>query len=765
MAKSFDVSAALQLFGTSAVGCLAACLVATPALAQSAGGSSNDEDAQAVGISTIVVTATRREVGAQDIGIAVTAFTGETLRTRNVVSTEDLSNVTPGLSLIQPGAVPIAGLLAIRGVAQNDFAAHLESSNVLYIDDVYRPSNAGSLQALYDVERVEVLKGPQGTLFGRNATGGLIHIKTAEPGFEFGGYAQVTAGEFGRLAAEGAINLPLSETLALRIAGLASQADGFIQNAIGPDQSPTETASVRAKLLFEPTSDFSMKLQGEWLKNFDNPAGGAFPTGGVAGVDGLGRFRPEPAFTDTGYVDADGDPFTGEFNFPGNFGREQFTVIGQIDYAFSDTVKLTAISAYSDIESTYSEDNDLTPFDITIFRQDTKQTSFSQELRLNADFDNVRLTTGGFYLHIDGDYFQNFQVNNVGNFNGILAPIPVPLFPVGQNQFANYSLETESWSVFGQGEIDLSDQFTLTAGLRYTRDNKNFAYLNECKSLLAAPACPPFATSTLAGGGLISDNSSEGGISARLQLDYKPTDHLLFYASYNRGYKAFNYNAGFAGAAQIADVKFDGEELNAFEIGMKFDTPDRIARINASVFHYDYNDYQAFDQRGVSFILSNTDAKITGAEVELTLQPGGGFDAFLAATVLGTTVEDINIAGVFMDREAPQAADFTFNFALGKTFAFNAGDLRFGVDGNYMSKYFSQLTNAEVTEVGDNWLVNARISFMDPSKRWEAAVFVRNVLNDDRLLYAFDITVPGVGLVEQVFGEPRWLGGSIRFNF
>ncbi len=747
-----------------AAGSMAACLTAAPVFAQQQD-ETEEMSANEDGVQTIVVTATRREAGAQDIGIAVTAFTGETLRTRNVVSTEDLTNITPGLSLIQPGAVPIAGLLAIRGVAQNDFAAHLESSNVLYIDDAYRPSNASSLQSLYDIERVEVLKGPQGTLFGRNATGGLIHIKTADPTFEFGGYGQVTAGEYGRLAAEGAINIPFGDTVALRVSGLASQSDGFIENAIGPDQSPTEVLSFRGKLLFESSSDFSIKLQAEWLKNLDNPAGGAFPTGGFAGPDGLGRFRPDPAFVDTGYVDADGDVFTGEFDFAGNFGREQYTLIGEINYALSETLSLTAISAYSDVTSTYAEDNDLTPFDVTIFRQDTEQTSFSQELRLNADSDNLRLTAGGFYLNIDGDYFQNFQVNNVGNFNGILAPIPVLLFPVGQNQFANYSLETDSWSVFGQGEVDLGDKFTLTAGLRYTRDSKEYAYLNRCESLLAAPACPPFDPATLAGAGLVTDDSSEGGVSARLQLDYKPTDNLLFYASYNRGYKAFNYNAGFAGAAQVADVKFDGEELNAFEIGMKFDTPDRIARINAAVFHYDYSDYQAFDQRGVSFILSNTDAKITGAEAELTLRPGGGFDAFLAATVLGTTVDDINIAGALLDREAPQAADFTFNFALGKTFEFDAGDLRFGIDGNYVSSYFSQLTNAEVTEVGDNWLVNGRISFTDPNERLEAAVFVRNLFNDDRLLYAFDITVPGVGLVEHVYGEPRWFGGSVRFNF
>ncbi len=250
-----------------------------------------------------------------------------------------------------------------------------------------------------------------------------------------------------------------------------------------------------------------------------------------------------------------------------------------------------------------------------------------------------------------------------------------------------------------------------------------------------------------------------------MQLDYRATEDLLLFAAYNRGYKAFNYNAGFAGAASVAGVRFEGEKLNAFEVGSKLDFWGNRARFNVSAFYYDYKDYQAFDQRGTSFILSNTDATIYGADAEFTLSPGAGVNILLGLSLVDTNVEDIPIGGQLLDRESPQSPDLTFNFAVSKDFEFDQGIFRVGIDGNYTGEYYSQLTNAPVTAAGDNWLVNARVSFRPPTENWEVALFVRNVFDDARLLYAFDITFPGNGLVEQVYGPPRWFGGQIRVNF
>ncbi len=733
-------------------------------LAQTASAAAQTATEEMTVLEEVVVTATRRETNLQDTGLSITAFSGEQLRQVNAVRFDDIAAQTPGLRYTQGGGAPLLGLISIRGVAQNDFAHHIEAATVLYIDDIYRPSTSSNMQNLFDVNRVEVIKGPQGTLFGRNATGGLIHILTREPTNELEGYFNLSVASFNDIIAEGAINIPFSQTSAARIAIYRRKHDGWIKNAVGPDSIADDTTSGRAKLLFQPTDAWRIKLQGEWTNINNVDAGGGFPTGGYMGSDTLGRFRPS-LNTDTGYIDADGNVFTGEFDFPGKFDRNEYTVFADIEYQ-SGNYTFKSLTSYSELDVSYSEDNDLTPFDIAIFRQDTEQDNFTQELRLNADFDRWRLTSGFYYLNIDGTYFQNYQINNLGNFNQILAPIPVLILPVGFNQWADYSLKTSSWSIFSQGEYDLTPQLMVTLGIRYTKDKKDYAYLNSCENLLPRPACPPaFDPSTLAGAGLVQDKHAEDGISARFQLDYSVTDNWLLFASYNRGYKAFNYNAGFAGAAPVAEVRFDGEFLNAYEIGSKLDFWEHRARFNASAFYYDYQDYQAFDQRGVQFILSNTDATIYGAEAEFAVNPGYGINLRLGLALLHTRVKNILIGGQLLSREAPQSPGFTFNFFASKDFTLDSGKVRLSLDGAYVGEYFSQLSNAEVTLVDSNWLFNTRLSFITNDERWEFAIFARNLLDEERQIYAFDITFPGNGLVEKTYAPPRWVGAQIRYSF
>ena len=215
-------------------------------------------------LEEVVVTATRRESTVQDLGLSVTAFSGDQLREQNAVRFDDIAVQTPGLQFTQAGGAPLLGLISIRGVAQNDFAAHLEAASALYVDDAYRPSNASSIQNLYDIERVEVIKGPQGTLFGRNATGGLIHIITKDPEPEFGGYAEIGYAEFNDITAQAALNVPLSATAAARIAVSYRNHDGWIENSAGPDSVADDTRSVRGKLLFTPNDAWRIKLTAEY---------------------------------------------------------------------------------------------------------------------------------------------------------------------------------------------------------------------------------------------------------------------------------------------------------------------------------------------------------------------------------------------------------------------------------------------------------------------------------------------------------------------
>lgn len=469
-------------------------------------------------------------------------------------------------------------------------------------------------------------------------------------------------------------------------------------------------------------------------------------TGATQDADGLGVPLPPGSPTGFGYADADGDPYTGEFNFPGRFTRETWTVGGKINLDLGGGYSLATVTSYQELDSAYAADNDFSPADIGIFSQDAKAKHFTQEIRLIEDEGAFRWTAGLFYLNIKGDYFQGFNL---------------PAF--GTHPRANYSVDTQSYSGFGQMEYDLTDQLKLTAGARVTRDEKDYFYSEVC----TGPLCPVFiAPGSLASAGVTRDKHGETGVSGRLVLDYKPNDNTLLYASINRGYKAFNYNAGFVGQAPLSGFRFKGENLMAYEIGGKFEFLDRRVRFNAATFYYDYSDYQAFDQRGFNFTLFNTSARIYGADFELSVRPGMGFEFDAGLALLDTNVKNIPIGTRLVDRNAPQAPDYTINVAATKHFELgSAGRLSTTFNAVYTADFYSQLTNAEVTKVPGSWLANARISLRTMEDRLELSGFVNNLFDKARKTFSFDVSAPPLGGAYDTYTRPRWFGAQARYNF
>lgn len=717
-----------------------ATILALPAFAQTSP-PAGDAD----GLEEVTVTATRREQNLQSVGIAVSAFSGEALRDLAVTNSNELMNVTPGLRLQEGGGGPLLGLMSIRGVSQNDFAGHIEAPNALYFDDVYQPGISASIQQFYDVDRVEVLKGPQGTLFGRNATGGLVHIITRRPTDEFEGYLSAGYGTKNQTRAEGAVSGPLGAGVSARASFLWNEADGYIENAIGNDLNEDETLGARLQLRVHPSEALDLVLSGSTYQVGPMRTGAAYATAGVPDANGLGQPLPPGSPTMFGYVDADGDPFTGAYDNEGFIDRQQDDFSARLSYRFANGLTLRSVSSFSQLDSAYVEDNDLSPVPFTVFRQNADADYITQELRLEGEAERTRWTAGAFYLDIDGAYMQGFDIQALG----------VALQ-------ADYTLDTTSWSAFGQMEYDLSDAVTLTGGLRYTKDEKDYDYRQGC----TGPACFLFAApGTIGAAGHVVDDHSEGDWSARLQLDWKPNDDTLLYASVNRGYKAFSYNAGFAGLAPLSGVRFDGETLLAFEVGSKLDFWSNRARFNAAAFYYDYSDYQAFDQRGLNFTLFNADATVYGADFELSLRPGAGFTVQLGAALLDTKVEDVPIGALRLEREAPQAPDVTFMAAVAKDIELSIGTLTLSANGAYTGRNYSQLTNAPVTHIEADRVVNARVGFKDRSGRYELALSAKNVFDRERIVYAFDITGPPLGLIENTLAPPRWITFEARVNF
>jgi len=725
----------------SAVG-LAALLAAgsaAPVFAQAADASSVDA------VDDIVVTATRRAANVQDVSIAVTALAGDRLTELGLRNSTDLAAMTPGLQFTAPGGPPVAGLISIRGVSQNDFAGHIEPANAYYIDEVYQPSNASSVQELFDVSRVEVLKGPQGTLFGRNATGGLIHVITNQPTDTLDGFVDLSYGSYDQFRVEAAVGGPLAEGVSARIAVLKNKADGYVKNDIGPDLLANDTLAGRAQLKLEPNDRLTINLFADWYKIRPVATGGAMITGAAQNADGLGIPLPAGSPTGFGYVDADGDPYTGSFNNPGRFTRRTWTAGGKMNLDLGNGYSIATVTSYQKLDSEYAADNDFSPIDIGVFQQDAHARHFTQEIRLIEDDGAFRWTAGLFYLNIKGDYFQGFNLPAFGTYPR-----------------ANYSVDTKSYSGFGQIEYDLTERVKLTAGLRVTRDEKDYFYSEVC----TGPLCPAFiAPGSLAAAGVTTDKHGETGVSGRVTLDYRPNDDTLLYASVNRGYKAFNYNAGFVGQAPLTGFRFKGENLMAYEVGGKFEFFDRRVRFNGATYYYDYSDYQAFDQRGFNFTLFNTSAKIYGADFELSARPGMGFQFDAGLALLHTNVKGIPIGTALVDRKAPQSPDYTLNLAATKHFELPFGRLSGTFNAIYTDDFYAQLTNAPVTLIKGSWLANARISLKTMENKLELAAFANNVFDKARKTFAFDVSAPPLGGSYGTYATPRWLGVQVRYNF
>jgi iron complex outermembrane receptor protein len=716
----------------------------SPALKPSQSASAGASTDAGSTLEEVVVTATRRETNLQTVGIAISAFTGQELVDLGVNQTTDLAAVTPGLQFSAPGGSPVAGLLAIRGVSQNDFAGHIEPANAFYIDQVYQPSNAASVQEFYDVNRVEVLKGPQGTLFGRNATGGLVHVITNQPTDQVEGFANLSGGSYGQVRFEGAIGGPVTDGVSGRVAVLRDKSDGFVKNAIGPALLKDDTYAVRGQLRIAPSDRLTVLLEADTYIIEPVTTGGDYITGAYPGPDGLGLPLPEGSPTGFGYVPS-GDPYRGSFDYPGRFARRVSSGAAHVTYDFSNGLSLSSITSYQRLHSEYSADNDFSPIPFAIFDQNASARHLTQELRLSGATERNHWTAGLYFLRIDGAYLQAFDI-----------------LPIATRPLETHSVDTKSYSAFGQDEIQLRDDLRLTAGVRGTRDHKDYEYQENC----TGPACSGLlAPGTIGTAGLVTDSHAETGWSGRLELDWQATRDTMYYASINHGYKAFNYNAGFVGHAPLDMFRFHGENLLAYEVGSKLEFLERRARLNVAAFYYDYSDYQAFDQRGFNFTLFNTSAHMYGADADLTLRPLQGLTLNAGAAFLHTAVDDIPIANETLTRNAPQSPDFTFNVSATRSVAIGSSTLSATLEGNYIGDFYAQLTNAPVTLIPHGWLANARLSLATYGNRVTLEVSANNVFNNAKPAYAFDNSSPPLGATYNTYVRPRWINAGVNYKF
>lgn len=772
------------------------CTTAVQAFAQT------DDQGQGDGIfaETILVTARKKEQNLQEVGVAVTSFSGQQVETLNWQTSVDISAQTPGLTSTSTAGDPLNfSIFSIRGVSQMDFAEGQEAPVALYRDEAYISSPGASGIPLYDLDRVEILRGPQGTLYGRNATGGLVHFISNRPTEEFEFKTLLTVAEFGRFGAEGAVSGSITDTVRGRLAYYYNRDDGYISNALGPDYRADNTYSLRGSVDFDIADGIELLLIGSYTdvntrgatfntvaskpdpetglsvlcQPFDTDCGTFNPNlvedaqNGVAGLfSGTGIFDVANGFID----DGDGDIFSGSFDFAqsGN-ARETAsgTAIFKMDLA--DGITLTSVTDYSIADKVWDEESDGVGANLFVYGTTANIDQISQEIRVNGTTDRFDWIVGGYFLDISNEFTGLFAFPGDGYF---------PQFAADQN--------TQTLSLFGQVDVRLTDTLTFIGGARWTQDDKDILYqfvqcdvtspnaLGFCPArLISDPvlAADPFSDNANFDGFLVdgtpySFDRKDTMFSGTAQLDWQITPDHLVYAGWSRGVKGGGFNTPLDGfdPADISAVGYDPEVLNSFETGFKSTLLDGALRINGTAFYYDYKNFQAFFFADTTSRLVNTDAEFFGGELEVYYSPGDGWDFVGGIALLDTSVNGSAGGSVIDDQEAPLAPPVTVNALLRKEWEMESGySVAAQLSGNYVARNFFNIINSQAVRAGDYTLFNAVVSLLSPDERWEFSVFSNNFTNTEALNFGYDITGFGFNTI-QIFGPPRWSGARIRFT-
>ncbi len=758
-------------------------------------------------LEEVVVTAQKREQSLQDVGISVTAFTGEQLTALGYTNAQEVTALAPGVSTIQPNG-PANYAIAIRGVAQNDFISNQESPVSIYIDDVYLSQMSSAGFMLFDMDRVEILRGPQGTLYGRNATGGLVHYVSRKPTAEFDGYAQLTGGYYDQVKFEGAMGGAITDRILGRVSVATHHNDGYVDNRVlGEDINNANDFAGRVQLQFDINEDIDFlfnargsisQIRTGFFENvtgdFDPNTGYGFDTPGVPNIY-------------NGYSDNDGDPWAGDYNYFGFQDIETWGFSGTFNWQLNDGLKIVSITDYQSVKRDYMEDSDASPFSDFNFFQVTDADQFSQELRLIGEHDSWRWIAGFFYLYVDVHDANGAQTPLLTTFsnplfcadptNGFCAApnggLPAPLIddPNGAfdaiegdgSFFGNdnpYHTKTNSWSIFGQLEHDFTEQWTGIVGFRWIEEDKDHHFDNNFVDFNWGTKWRNGNQSILANLGTYDGSLDKGLWSAKVEIDFRPTDNSLLYASWNRGVKGGGFNAPLdvtdyfgafgpvGGVIPLTDdnMRFKEEELDAFEGGFKWSFMDGKARLNGSGYYYDYKDYQAFRIIGLTTFIFNADAKSHGGELEFQASPLEGLDFLAGVAYNDVTIENVDIAGlgVNSDTKPVQSPKWNLNGLLRYQWPFWQGNLAIQGDFQYRSKHFFSLTKAPASTQTGYAIGNARLSYATSDNAWEAAVFVKNIADEKYLVQTFDLAAI-LGMNEQYYGLPRWVGGSLRYSF
>jgi iron complex outermembrane receptor protein len=728
-------------------------------------------------IEEVIVTAQKRDESIQDVGISISAFSAKQLDDLGIKNTVEVTQQVPGLHLFTFS--PAFTVFSLRGVSQNNFQDNLEAPVAVYLDGAYIASmNALNMQ-LFDMERVEVLRGPQGTLFGRNATGGVLqfltHKATEE---EANGYIEALAADFGAYSVEGALGGVFSDTVRGRLAGRWETSDGYVEagsafgfDATGRDTNGANGYAVRGNLQIDASENVLLDLTAAHAKDSDVPTGVYIVTFvGIDQVTGLASFHDafDPA-TGAGPMDFPRTPITGDgyhhftasdpfalsndpslVNKQPYMDRETNSATAEITADFDGGVRFVSITNWMEMDKFYVEDaaGGLAFFPYNTI---TSYDQVSQEFRLANSEGGFRWQLGAYYLDMKWDTFQSVQ--GAAILGGTSDTQKMSTFGV---------IDSKNWSVFGQFEFDIAEKWTVVTGVRWSQDDKELEMRRVFEDVpQGVPPTEVFNVNDFPG----VDTIDYGDWAARAQLNWKPTDDALLYLAYNRGIKGGNWSLDPLGVVEVSSLQHDPEKLNAYELGFKTDFQGGRARLNGAVYFYDYTDYQAFSLFNLTPQVSNSDAESMGGELEFSVSPATGLHIAVGAAYIDSEVDAVPdvFGGTITAVDFPTAPELSFNLLGRYEWPALGGQLAAQVDGNWNDDQFLEGSNSDASFEPAYSVWNGRLSYETGNERLRMALWVKNFTDEEYRIYNLDLGL--IGFIEQVFAPPRQYGVTMSYHW
>ncbi|WP_232491438.1 TonB-dependent receptor [Novosphingobium kaempferiae] len=669
----------------------------------------------------IVVTATRQQTRLQDTPLAISAYTADQIERSGTRDLRDIVTFTPGLTMGTnegQGAVPIS----IRGVGQNDLGIGADAPIAVYLDGVYLARSYMNLFDLVDVERIEVLRGPQGTLYGRNATGGAINVITRAPSdtFEYEGFARY--GNYDAWGVQALVSGPLAPALSGKLAIGASRHDGYTRLVpTGEDLDPEKSLTIRGALRWQPTTDLDIRLDAD---------GGFHDMAAIVHNSSAPDFDPKRIAVDAGPRE----------------DRDFWGLALTAVHRLSD-FELTSITGYREAKLFNVIDTDASAANLIRYEQHDNTSQFSQELRISTVGERRLQWLGGLYYFREAAHTFNPIYLDFTAVPGVASPTM---------QYITASNRTEAFAAFGQATFHISDKLDINGGLRWSTETKRFNFLQQFSVDL-----PPLFNSYPQS----RQKTTWSNLSPRVGIDYRPNRDLLLYASYSEGFKSGG-STSVSLITQPAPNVFEPETLKAFEGGIKSEWLDGRLRVNATAFHYNYRNLQVRtgDAFGFLIVRNAATATIDGAEFEVNARPTPRMELTAVAALLDARydrfIDPVSLIDYAGDR-LNRAPDVKLGLGAQNRFPLpGIGELLVRGEYEYMSRIYHQPGEMRAFSRDPTNLFNARLALTGNDRHWSVALFGKNLTNERYIGHAFVV----LGTPRATITPPRTVGIEFRLS-